>query len=159
MRRTSWGSLGIIALASAMVSWVVLDLASRAGLVAVPTPWFTAGFLAIVAVWLFSRGRAVRRMVAGKPALMTALGAAKVVSFAKASSITGSLLGGFFLAQLLTAARNPAAPLNQDQMVGAVIDLAASLGLVGVAMLVEHWCHVQPPDDDEHPNHPTATAA
>ncbi len=160
MRLTSWTTLGLVALGSALASWVVLDVAATLGLVVIPQPWFTAAFLVLVALWLLVRGRGVRRMVAGEPTRMTPLLAARVVSFAKASSLTGALLGGWFVAQFVWASGNPGAPLNRDIMVGAVIDLAASLVLVGAGMLVEHWCHVRPPDDDEPTaNHPTASAA
>lgn len=160
MRLTSWSTLALVALVSALVSWVVLDVAASAGILLTPSAWFTAVFLLLASAWLLVRGRGVRRMVAGERTRMTPLLAARVVSLAKASSLTGSLLAGWFVAQLVWASGNAAAPLNREIMVGALIDLGASLVLVGVGMLVEHWCHVQPPeDDDTTPNHPTATAA
>ncbi len=157
MRVTSWTTLALLTLASAVASWVALDVADSLGIVVIGSPWFTAGFLLLASGWLLVRGRGVRRMVAGQPTRMTPLLAARVVSLAKASSLTGGLLAGWFAAVLVRASANAAAPLNQDIMVGAVVDLAASLGLVVVGMLVEHWCHVQPPEDDE--NTPTATPA
>lgn len=151
MRRTSWGTLGATTLGSGLLSWVVLDSLTSAGMTPQP-PWLTAAFLVLVAGWLFLRGRAVKRMVAGEDTPMTPLGAARVVTFAKAASITGALLAGFFVAWIVVASKNSAAPLNQDLILSSGVNVLACLLLVVVAMVVEGWCRVPPEDDDAPPN-------
>lgn len=151
MRRTSWGTLAATAVGSGLVSWVAIDLLASAGYVAAQASWLTVVFLLVVATWLLARGRAVRRMVAGKESSMTPIGAAKVVSLAKASSITGSLLAGFFAARLVVAAEHASAPLNRELIVASAVNLVACAVLVGVAMVVEGWCRL-PPEDEPPPN-------
>lgn len=151
MKRTSWGTLGATALGSALASWVVLDALTSAGMTPQP-PWLTAAFLLVLAVWLVLRGRAVRRMVAGEETTMTPIGAARLVAFAKASSITGTLLGGFFVAWIVVASEHSSAPLNQDLILSSALNLLACLILVVAAMVVEGWCRVPPEDDDAPPS-------
>lgn len=157
MKRTSWGTLAATALGSGLASWVVLDALTSAGMTPQP-PWLTAAFLLLVAVWLVSRGRAVRHMVAGKETSMTPIGAARVVTFAKASSITGSLLAGFFVAGIVVSAENASAPLNRELILSSAINVLACLVLVVAAMVVEGWCRI-PPDDDDAPPSSSVTLA
>ena len=103
--------------------------------------------------WLASRTwRAVRRMVAGKESSLTPIGAARVLTFAKAASLTGSLLGGFFAAWIVVAAEHPSAPLNQDLLLSSAVNVAVCVLLVVVALVVEGWCRVPPPEDDPPAN-------
>lgn len=151
MRRTSWGTLGALAVGSGLLSWIVLDALSAAGIV-VQGSWLTTTFLLAVVLGLLVRGRAVRRMVAGKESSLTPIGAARVLTFAKAASLTGSLLGGFFAAWIVVAAEHPSAPLNQDLLLSSAVNVAVCVLLVVVALVVEGWCRVPPPEDDPPAN-------
>lgn len=151
MKRTNWGTLGATALGSGLASWVVLDALTSAGMTPQPL-WLTAAFLLVLAVWLVLRGRAVKGMVAGEETSMTPIGAARVVTFAKASSITGSLLGGFFVAWIVVASERSSAPLNQDLILSSALNVLACVVLVVAAMVVEGWCRIPPEDDDASPS-------
>lgn len=151
MSRTSWQSLALLAIGGGLISFLVLEGVEARGLLPVPVPMITAAGPAILAVVLLSLGRNVRRLVHQEPTSMTPLGAARVVLLAKASSSVGSVLVGYFAAQVLVALDNISAPLPREQAVGAGLALLACLVLVTVALLVEWWCRV-PPDDEEDPS-------
>lgn len=150
--RTSWGALAGVLLVSGTVVWILDALLGGGALVSMSAPWLTAVVLTLAAVWLFLRGRAVRNMVAGRPTTMTELGAARVVSFAKASSLTGALLGGVFMAATLVLATHPSAALRASLLPGTIAALASCLLLTVVAMVVEGWCRVPPEDQDAPPS-------
>lgn len=148
MERTSWGTLAAAFLLAGTVAWTLLALLGPGALGAMAAPWLTALALAGAAVWLLARGRAVKNMVEGRRSSMTQLGAARVVSFAKASSLGGAMLGGVFAAATLVLALQPSSALRESLLPGAVAAVGASLLLVGAGMLVENWCRVPPEDDD-----------
>lgn len=148
MSRTSWQSLVLLALGGGLVCFLVLEGVEARGLLPVPVPMVSAAGPALIAIVLLWLGRGVRRLVRQEPTSMTPLGAARVVLLAKASSLVGSVLVGYFAAQVLVALDNLSAPLPREQAIGAGLALLSCLALVVVALLVEWWCRV-PPDDDE----------
>lgn len=148
MRRTSWQSLVLLTLGGGLISYLVLEGVEARGLLPVPVPVITAAGPALLAVVLLLLGRGVRRLVNQERTSMTPLGAARVVLLAKASSLVGSVLVGYFGAHVLVALDNLSAPLPRDQAIAAGLALVACLALVGVALLVEWWCRVPPDDDD-----------
>ncbi|MEE6273600.1 DUF3180 domain-containing protein [Georgenia sp. MJ206] len=150
MQRTRWQNLALIALVVGAVSLMVLRTVTTRGHSPVPVPVTTWVGLAVVAVAVLLLGRAVRRFTAGQPTRMDALRAARVAVLAKASSLSGSALAGYFAAQVLVSLTNLGAPMLETQAWSAGIALLASLALVVVAVVVESWCEV-PPDDDGEP--------
>lgn len=149
MSRTSWQNLVLLALGGGLICFLLLEGAEARGLLPVPVPMISAvgpALLAVVLLWL---GRGVRRLVRQEDTSMTPLGAARVVLLAKASSLVGSVLVGYFAAQVLVALDNLSAPLPRDQAVAAGLALLSCLALVAVALLVEWWCRVPPDDEDD----------
>ncbi|WP_324649462.1 DUF3180 domain-containing protein [Georgenia sp. H159] len=150
MQSTSWQTLVLTAIVVGAVSYAGLTvLESRSGAL-LPVPGLMWAGLAVIAVVLLQLGRSVRRLTEGEPTRMDLLRAARVAMFAKACSLCGAAFIGYFAAQVLIAWTNISAPALQGHALSSVAAGVASLVLVAVALLVEHWCSL-PPDDDGEP--------
>ncbi|QDB80354.1 DUF3180 domain-containing protein [Georgenia wutianyii] len=149
MQRTSRQTLLLTAVVAGAVAYAALAVLESRGGALVPVPPVTGIGLLALAVVLLALGRSVRRLVEGKDTRMTQLGAARVAMLAKASSLSGSALGGYFAAQVLLAWRNITAPALREHALSAGGALLACLALVAVALVVEHWCRLPPEEDGE----------
>lgn len=148
MTRTSWVTIAGAFAVAAMGSYGIFVLAQGVGAPTPPASWLTHVFMVAVIVLVFWRGRAVRRMVEGEDTSMTPLEAARVAMAAKTSSVVGSLLGGYFAAVILFVMGLPPAPARSDLLVSAVVGIVLGIVMVVVGLLVEGWCHVDPPEDE-----------
>lgn len=158
MNRTGWGTIGGVFGIAAAVSYAGIRLAVDAGLMPPAAPWFTIAFLAGLAVVLLVRGRGVKKLVAREETSMTALGAARTLVLAKTSSLVGSLIGGFFAAQLAVGLTHPPAPIRGELLLSSGVGIAVCLGLVLVARLVEGWCRIDPPGTEDRPGNGASPA-
>jgi len=149
MERTSRQTLLLTAVVAGAVAYAALAVLESRGGALVPVPALTGLGLAVVAAVLLALGRSVRRLTEGKETRMTYLRAARVAMFAKAGSLSGSALAGYFAAQVLLAWRNISAPALREHGLSAAGALLACLVLVVVALVVEHWCRLPPEDDGE----------
>lgn len=149
MQRTRWPNLVLVAVVVGVVSYAMLTALVSRGMGPVPVPGTTWVGLAVVAVVLLLLGRAVRRFLEGRPTRMDALRAARVAVLAKAASLSGAALGGYFAAQVLSSLTNLGARMLQSQALSAGAATLACLVLVVVALVVESWCEVPPDDDGE----------
>lgn len=149
MHRTSRPLLVVIALVIALLTSLVLRAMDVRGQLPPPVAPVTVLVPVAFAVVLLLRGRAVRRLVARRPTSMTAVGAARVVVLAKACALVGSALVGYFASHMLVSLDNLAAPMPREHALSAGLALVGSVVLVVVALVVERWCEVPPPEDDE----------
>lgn len=149
MQRTSRQALVVTAVVVGVVAYAALWVLESRGAGLVPVPPATGAGLAVIAVVVLLLGRSVRRMVQGRPARMDLLRAARVVMFAKACSLSGAALTGYFVAQLLIAWTNISAPALREHAMSSGVATVACVALVVVALVVEHWCRLPPEDDGE----------
>ncbi len=148
MKKTSWLTLAAAFAAAAAISYGVLVLAQGMGSPTPPASWLTHAFMAVVTIFVFARGRAVRRMLAGKETSMTPLEAARVLTAAKTSAVVGSLLGGYFAASVLFVAGLPSAPARTELLVAAIAGILLGVAMVAVGLVVENWCRIDPPSNE-----------
>lgn len=149
MHRTSRPLLVVIAVLTGLVTALVLSGMDGRGQLPPPVSPVTVLVPVAFAVVLLVRGRAVRRFVARRPTSMTAVGAARVVVLAKACALVGAALVGYFASHVLVSLDNLAAPMPREHALAAGLALVGSVALVVVALVVERWCEVPPPEDDE----------
>lgn len=147
--RTRWQSLAVVALVTAALTYTFSRWWLGRGGHPLPISPAVAATLLLFALILFALGRSVRRFVLGKRRSMDPLRAFRIFVLAKASALAGALQLGFFSAQALVALDGNDAPGARAQ---AGVDLAAAgacLVLVVVALVVEWFCRVPPPESDE----------
>lgn len=149
MARTSWSTILGAFVSALMASYAVFVLAQGMGAPTPPATWLTQLFMVAVSLAVFLRGRAVRRMVAGEQTSMTPLEAARVVTAAKTNIVVGSLLAGYFLAAVLFVAGRPPAAVRAELLISSSVGVFLAIVMVGIGVLVEAWCRVDPPEDDE----------
>lgn len=149
MQSTSWQTLVLTATVVLGVAYAGLAVLESRGGALLPVPGLTWAGLAVLAVILLVLGRSVRRLTEGRPTRMDHLRAARVAMLAKASSLCGAAFTGYFVAQVLIAWTNITAPALRDHALSSGAAALASLALVAVALVVEHWCRLSPEDDGE----------
>jgi hypothetical protein len=149
MKRTSAAALIGIAIAGAVVAWLL-----QVGLTAGGAPTFIPpatlySVLFILAIGLLLLGRPVRRLVRGKSQRpVDPFFAMRVLVLAKASSLTGALLVGAaasFLGYAASRAGSIAVPAFWPDVVTGV----GALVLCVAGLVVEWWCRIPPQDSAE----------
>lgn len=151
MSKTGWGTLGTVFTVAFAVAFTGIRMAVDAGLTPPAAPWLTLVLIVFLAGALLVRGRGVKKFVAHEDTSMTALGAARTLVLAKTSLLVGSLIGGYFAAQLLLALVHPPAPIRGELLLSAGVGLGICVVLVVIAMLVESWCRIDPPENEDGP--------
>lgn len=148
MRRTPARSLIVVLVAVAVVGWLVLRaLESRS--VYLPTvPWLVDVAVLALAGAVFWQGWLVRSYQKGKRPSLDGLRAARTLVLAKAAALTGALLGGWYLAQVLVVLGDLTIEPRRDRAVAAGIAVLCSLMLAVVGLVVEKFCELPPSDED-----------
>jgi hypothetical protein len=146
----------LIALATGVVAWIGLDWWTRSGRDLPPLPWTeVAGTAALVAVVL-AAGAPVRRWVRGdREQELDPLVAARTVVLAKTAVYGGAAVAGWYVAQLVTALPDPVGTRRRFLVLAALGTLFA-LGVVAGGLLVQRWCRVSPPEDEDDEREPPA---
>lgn len=131
----------------------VLTYLLEVGLVAAGRPSFVPPFtfpisLVVIAALVLVFGWPIRQVLRGKRSeRLDPFRAMRVVLLAKATVLVGALLGG---AALGVAAHIVGRPVmaQSDDLVRALLSVAASVVAIVAGLVVERWCTL-PPDDDE----------
>lgn len=135
--------------AGSAVSWIGIEAFRALGTLPPLQPRLVGVLPLVLAAGLIWAGLRLRRIRAGRPTSLTLIGAARVALLAKASSLVGAALAGAYLALALEHGLAPNSPLADSQT------LAAGGGAIGFAILtvtaavVEYWCRIDPPEDDD----------
>ncbi|CAN5349110.1 hypothetical protein BH11ACT4_BH11ACT4_16470 [soil metagenome] len=154
MKRTRPLHLVLLAVLGAGVTWLLETALAAAGRAIVIPPYTLAAALLLIAVILIVMALPVRRVSRGVPnARIDPFYATRVVMLAKASSLSGALVGGGGLgitAFLLSRSVLPA--------VGSVT-MSVGTGVAGILLVVaglvaEHWCFIPPDDTTKHDGTP-----
>ncbi|PII83742.1 hypothetical protein BMH32_14655 [Leucobacter sp. OLJS4] len=147
--RTSWIWLLVFGVVGAGVGALVQAQRSAVGVPPLVPPLSLSATLTVLAGVLLVLGILLRRAVTHRAERMVnPFHAVRLLAASRASQFVGALFGGFGLGALLPlGARSvPApgatwAPILATAITGAV--------LLGVGLLVEHWCRVPPSDDED----------
>ncbi|HZK05588.1 MAG TPA: DUF3180 domain-containing protein [Actinomycetaceae bacterium] len=138
-------------LGALLFSYGLFAAAHGVGAPTPPATWLTHGFMIVITAILYYQGRGVRRLVDGEETSMTPLQAARVAMAAKTAALVGALLTGYFAAVALFLAGLPPAPVRTETLVSAVIGIGVGAVMVGVSVMVEGWCRIDPPDGEDDP--------
>ncbi|MDO5671318.1 MAG: DUF3180 family protein [Actinomycetaceae bacterium] len=107
----------------------------------------SAVLLLVVAAVLLFFGLAVRKLKRRQRTWITLIGAARTAAAALACTHASAILGGYFTGHLLASLLHMQATYMAAQAWAAAVDLVGCGVLLGVALLVEHWCAID--EDDE----------
>lgn len=156
MRRTRWQTLvGIAVLVGALAAWLTTWLDQR-GPGMPHVPWLVVAVELLIAAVVFSMGWAVRQFLRGKRPGLDPIRAARTAVLAKAACYTGALLTGWYGGQAV-ARLIDGVPGDGSRALAAGIAAGGALVLAVVGLVVEWFCRVPPPGDDEQATDPTAT--
>jgi len=145
-RATSVILTGVVA---GVVGWLILRAWLDNGHEPLPLPWTAvAGTLGLV-VAVIAAGLPVRRWQQGRrDHALDPLVAARTVVLAKAAAYGGAVLAGWYAAQALTILPDVVGARRTRLLLASLAFLAACC--VSVAgMVVQHWCRLPPPDDED----------
>jgi hypothetical protein len=147
MRPTRVWVLVMIALASLLVSWLVLRIVYAS---LPPLPWTAAVAMLLLAIAEAFSGRNLRARIRGGPGMkpIAPLAAVRMAALAKASSHAAAVIGGLAAGALvyLTSSLSKSVP-RSDAITSGGTFVAAAL-LVLAALYLENSCRV-PTDDGQ----------
>ena len=153
MRRTSVLRLLVVAALATNLAYLVLRLAESQGATIAAIPVLAALVVLVIAGVVLGFGWSVRQYVRGKRPGMDPLLAARTVVLAKAGAWTGALLSGWYAGHLVLGLGDLEIAARRDLAASAGFALACTVALAVVGRVVERWCVVPPPaDDDDAPN-------
>jgi hypothetical protein len=150
MARTRWQTLVVIALTIAAVVWIVLDSLYRRGTLAPRVSWAVAVVEVVIAAVVLVMGWSVRQYLQGRRPSLDPIRAARTAVLAKAACYTGSVLLGWYGGQVLVYLSDLDAPGNGGRAVAAAIAAGGALVLAAVGLVVEWFCRIPPPEDEQH---------
>jgi hypothetical protein len=148
MRRTPIGSLVAVLVAVAIVGWLVLRALEGRSVYLPVVPWLVDVAILALAGAVFWSGWTVRSYQKGKRPSLDGLRAARTLVLAKAAALTGALLGGWYLAQVLVVLGDLAIEPRRDRAVAAGVAVLCSVVLAVVGLVVEKFCELPPSDRD-----------
>jgi len=157
MARTKVTTLLLVAVVTTLLGWLVVAGLERRGTYLPHVPWIVDVALVALAAGVLWAGWAVRSYLAGRRPSLDPLRAARTLVLAKAAALTGSLLAGWYLAQVLVVLGDLAIEARRDRAVAAGVAALCAVLLAVVGLVVEKFCQI-PPEDPESldPGHPRA---
>ncbi|GAA1730410.1 hypothetical protein GCM10009809_27430 [Isoptericola hypogeus] len=153
MRRTSVGTLALVAGVVAVVGAALLRLLESQGVYLPAAAWVEYVAILALAGGIFWAGWAVRAYQRGDRPGLDPMRAARTFVLAKAGALTGALLTGRYLATVLVMLGQLDIESRRDQAVAAGIGAACAVVLTVVGLVVEKFCELPPPDDADGEEH------
>jgi phosphatidylglycerophosphate synthase len=148
MRRTSLRTLLGVLLGVALVGAVFLRMLEAQGIYLPPVTWVEDVAILALAAAIFWSGWAVRAYQKGDKPDLDPLRAARTFVLAKAGALTGALLGGRYLAEVVVLVGQLGIEARRERAVAALIAFVCAVILSVVSLVVEKFCEL-PPDDTE----------
>ncbi|WP_372595539.1 DUF3180 domain-containing protein [Actinotalea sp.] len=149
MQTTPWTRLLLIAVLAAVGSFGVLRLVEGRGATVLGPPVLSALVVIAIAVAVGAAGWNVRQFTRGKRPGLDPLFAARTVVLATAAGYTGALLSGWYAGHILLVLGDLEFDGRREVAVAAAVALVATVLLAVTGLVVERWCRVPPPEDDE----------
>ena len=144
------GTALLVALGVGGASWLLWALTTGGGDL-VPRPsWLAATLLVAMAAFVLGFAWPVRAYLGGRSARrLDPLRAARVVVLAQAATLTGAAAVGWYAGQLAVVAGELSLVTNQDRLWRLAVLVGASVVLALAGLAAQHWCRVDPRDDDD----------
>lgn len=149
MRRTSVRTLVAVVLGIAVVGAVVGRALAAQGVHLPPVAWVEDVAILLLAVVIFWMGWAVRAYQRGDRPNLDPLRAARTFVLAKAGALTGAILAGRYLATVLGLLGDLEIAALRDRVLAAAVAALCAVVLMVVGLVVEKFCELPPPDDED----------
>lgn len=149
MGRTRSSTLALVAAATGAATWGVLSLLEGRGTHLAPVLWLVGPVLAVVAVLVLWAASAVRAYLRGRRPSLDPLRAARTAALAKAASLTGALLTGWYAGQALLTLPHLQFEAQQGRAWSAGGAAAGAVVLAVAGLVAERFCELPPPGDGE----------
>ncbi len=149
MARTRWQTLLWIAVVLGVVAALLSTWLDRNGPGMPRVPWLVVVVELLIAGVVFSMGWAVRQFLHGRRPSLDPIRAARTAVLAKAACYTGALLTGWYGGQAVAYLLSSVVPDGAGRAGAAGIAATGALVLAGVGLLVEWFCRVPPPSDED----------
>lgn len=146
MHRTRVGTLALVMGASGALGWTIAWALERRGTYLPAVPWTVDAAILVLAGIVLWAGLAVRSYQRGGRPGLDGLRAARTVVLAKAAALTGALLTGWYVAQVLLLVGDWSIEARRDKAVAALVAAMVAILLMAVGLVVERWCQIPPPD-------------
>ncbi|WP_210479879.1 DUF3180 domain-containing protein [Naasia sp. SYSU D00948] len=149
MRRTGFALPAALAVAGAVLGWLLEVGLAAGGRPALVPPYTLPVALAAIGAAVVAAGWPIRQLLQGKARRrVDPFRAMRVLLLAKASTLAGSLLGGMAIGVGIYFLSRPVLP-PVGALLATAVTILASAALVGCGLLVEHWCRLPPEDEAE----------
>ncbi|MCB7136868.1 DUF3180 domain-containing protein [Cellulosimicrobium marinum] len=149
MRRTSVGTLLLVAAVTTAVGWLVVRWLEGRGTYLPAVPWVVDVAIVALAGAVLWAGWTVRSYQKGKRPGLDPIRAARTFVLAKAAALTGALLAGWYGAQVLAVLGDLAIEARRDRAVAAGVAVGCAVVLAVVGLLAERFCQLPPPGEED----------
>lgn len=149
MRVTPWPRLVLVTVLAAIGSLGVLRLLEGRGATVLGPPVLSALVVIAIALAVGVAGWNVRQFTRGKRPGLDPLFAARTVVLATAAGYTGALLSGWYLGHVLLVLGDLEFDGRREVATSSAVALVATVLLAVTGLVVERWCRVPPPQDEE----------
>lgn len=154
MRRTRVRTLVAVAAAVAAVGALVLRLLETRRVYLPGAAWVEVFAILLLAGLVFAAGWSVRAYLRGDKPDLDALRAARTFAMAKAAAYTGALLAGRYVAHVLVVLPQLEVEARRDLAIVSGVAAVAAVALSAAGLLVERFCQIPPPEDDDREAEP-----
>ncbi|HET7799105.1 MAG TPA: DUF3180 domain-containing protein [Humibacillus xanthopallidus] len=143
-------TLVIAGLVSTGLSWLLLRWVTSGG-AEMPSPgWVAIAVMVFLGAGLLVAGWQVRKVRDGRSdGTVSPLRAARTLVLAQAAALTGSVLTGWYLANVLVLLPNIDVQSQRDRITPFVLHAVVALLLAVCGMVVQWWCRLRPRDDED----------
>jgi uncharacterized membrane protein len=143
-------TLVLAAVGMTVLVWLVLRLMSSGGS-SVPEPgWVGAAAMLFLGGGLLVAGWQVRKVRDGSPnPAVTPLRAARTLVLGQAGALTGSVLVGWYLANVLVLLPDADVESQRGRIWPFLVHAVVAVLLAAAGMLVQAWCRLRPRDDED----------
>ncbi len=149
MTPTKPQTLLLIALVTTVLGFALARVWEAAGARPLPVPWTAVLGMLVIAVAVLVVTWPVRRWNAGhRDRRLDPLRAARSVVLAKAASMCGALLGGWYLGQALVVLGDLGIEPRRERFAAAVLSVLAAVAVLVAGLVAERWCRLPPDSDD-----------
>lgn len=143
-------NLVLAGLTMVVLAWLVLRWLASGGN-GVPDPgWVGAAAMLFLGSGLLVAGLQVRKVRDGTPnPAMTPLRAARTLVLGQAGALTGAVLVGWYLANVLVLLPDADVESQRGRIWPFVLHAVVAMLLSATGMLVQTWCRLRPRDDED----------